>query len=100
MGISISNQCEVNWLEPEPDRESKYYARYARKTQKIEDEVTMYKGFFQPPTREEYQRLVDEYVEGIPLVEERDANHDESDNDSLWDLYNDNESDDEWLRRS
>ncbi len=87
MGISISNPCEVNWLDPEPETGSEYY-----EAQRIEDKVKMYKGFYQPPTEEEYQRLVDEYVE--------EREHGESDNDSVWDLYNDNESDDEWLRRS
>ena len=50
-----SNPCDVNWLDPEPGRESKFYAWYIRKAQEMEDEVTMYKGFFQPPTEEEYR---------------------------------------------
>jgi len=90
--LSFSNPCEVNWLDPAPDTGSEDYARYVRKAQRIEDEVTMYKGFFRPPTEEEYQRLVDGHFE--------ERKHNESDDDSLWDLYNDNESDEEWLRHS
>jgi hypothetical protein len=47
--------CEVNWLDPEPDRESSGYDDYIKEMQEIEDEVTTYRGFHQPPTEEEYQ---------------------------------------------
>ena len=51
--------CEVNWLDPEPDRESSDYGQYIEELQKIEVEVTMYRGFHQPPTEEEYRRLIE-----------------------------------------
>jgi hypothetical protein len=54
--------CEVNWLDPEPDRESSHYAKYMEELQGIESQVKMYRGFHQPPTEEEYNSLLDEEV--------------------------------------
>jgi hypothetical protein len=57
--------CEVNWLDPEPDRESSDYEKYMEDLQEIERDVAMsiYKGFRQPPTEEEYHRLFEDYAE-------------------------------------
>ena len=52
--------CEVNWLDPEPDRESSHYEKYVDELQKIESGVRMFKGFHQPPTEEEYNNLVED----------------------------------------
>jgi hypothetical protein len=49
--------CEVNWLDPEPDRESSNYEEYIEKLQKINSQVGLYRGIHQPPTEEEYLRL-------------------------------------------
>jgi hypothetical protein len=49
--------CEVNWLDPEPDRESDGYEKYLEERQEIESQVNMYRGFHQPPTEEEYRIL-------------------------------------------
>ena len=51
------NPCEVNWLDPEPDRESSEYEEYIAESQKLDRNVDMYRGFHQPPTEEEYDRL-------------------------------------------
>ena len=51
--------CEVNWLDPEPDSESSDYEEYIKTLRQIEIRVTTYRGFHQPPTEEEYHRLVD-----------------------------------------
>ncbi len=48
------NLCEVNWLEPEPEKESSDYGKYAEKLKRINFHVQFYKGFHQPPTEEEY----------------------------------------------
>ena len=48
--------CEVNWLDPEPDEESSDYVKYIEELQEIEQQV-FYRGFYQPPTEEEYLRL-------------------------------------------
>ena len=52
--------CEVNWLDPEPDRESSDYDKYIEELEKIESQVTIYRGFsHRPPTEEEYHRLIE-----------------------------------------
>ncbi len=55
------NTCEVNWLDPEPDREDSDYGKYIEELQEIERRVGFYKGFHQPPTEEEYDRLLYEH---------------------------------------
>jgi hypothetical protein len=55
----LGEPCEVNWLDPEPDRESSDYKEYIESLRQIESQVTTYRGFHQPPTEEEYHRLVD-----------------------------------------
>ncbi len=46
--------CEVNWLEPEPDKESIEYIHQL----KYIAEAELYKGLYQPPTEEDYRRLI------------------------------------------
>ncbi len=55
-----SEPCEVNWLDPEPDRESSDYGQYIEELEEIENEVRFYSGYHQPPTEEEYHRLREE----------------------------------------
>jgi hypothetical protein len=52
-----AEHCEVNWLDPEPDKDSSDYAKYVEELQQIKNEVGFYRGFHQPPTQEEYIRL-------------------------------------------
>ena len=52
-----STPCEVNWLDPEPSRENSDYAKYIERLRQIDNEVTTYRGFYQPPTEEGYNRL-------------------------------------------
>ncbi len=54
-----SNPCEVNWLDPEPDRESSGYDEYIEMLQSINSEVDSYKGFYHLPPEEEYRRLME-----------------------------------------
>ncbi len=61
---NLDSSCEVNWLDPEPDIESSDYEEYTEALRKIEDQVTMYRGFHEPPTEEEYNRLYEEYNSG------------------------------------
>jgi hypothetical protein len=52
--------CEVNWLDPLPDEESS--EEFLEKIQQIENEQgVVYKGYHQPPSRDEYIRLVEEW---------------------------------------
>jgi hypothetical protein len=48
---------EVNWLEPEPDKESSEYRNYIHQLKYIA-EPDLYKGLHQPPTREDYMTLI------------------------------------------
>ena len=57
--ICNDDPCEVNWLDPQPDRESSYYEEYIVQLEKIQNETDTYRGFHQPPTEEEYHRLVE-----------------------------------------
>ena len=57
-----ASACEVNWLDPEPDRESSDYGQYIRELEEIESHVDLYKGFHRPPTEAEFREIV------IPLV--------------------------------
>ena len=54
------DSCDVNWLDPEPDRESDGYEKYLEERQEIESQVNMYRGFHQPPTEEEYRSLYED----------------------------------------
>jgi hypothetical protein len=56
--LCILGSCEVNWLDPEPDRESSDYGKYIEELEEINSHVTFYRGFHQPPTEEEYLDLV------------------------------------------
>ena len=56
---AIDQPCEVNWLDPEPDRESTDYGKYMEELQKIEGQVDFFKGFYQPPPQEEFERIVE-----------------------------------------
>ena len=57
---NYDESCEMNWLDPEPDADSSDYEEYIEKFHKIENNVNVYHGFHQPPTEEEYHRLVEE----------------------------------------
>ena len=59
-GTGDDTPCEVNWLDPEPDRESGDYAKYMEELQQINAQVGLYRGFHQPPTEEEYNRLFED----------------------------------------
>jgi len=52
--------CEINWLEPEPDRGSGCYEDYIRTLDALKKEIGFYNGYNQPPTEEEYHRLCQE----------------------------------------
>jgi hypothetical protein len=61
--------CEVNWLDPEPDKESSDYEEYIEESQKIDSQVSFFRGFHQPPTEEEYNRLLQRIAdENIDLL--------------------------------
>ncbi len=55
--------CEVNWLDPEPQIGSSGYEKYIEELQEIQCHVQFYRGFHQPPTEDEYSRLLDELIQ-------------------------------------
>mmetsp|Transcript_25753 Transcript_25753/g.43680 ORF Transcript_25753/g.43680 Transcript_25753/m.43680 type:complete len:420 (+) Transcript_25753:95-1354(+) len=58
--IDGDHPCEVNWLDPEPHRESSDYEKYIRELRVIEERVYLYQGFHEPPSEEEFNRLASE----------------------------------------
>lgn len=62
---AIGSPCEVNWIDPEPDKESSDYETYLKELQALEQEVGSFKGFHEPPTEEEYHRVLIEYEHRI-----------------------------------
>jgi hypothetical protein len=59
---SFEGPCEVNWLDPEPERETCDYEKYIEELCDIDAEVKLFKGFHQPPLEEEYNRILDEHA--------------------------------------
>jgi hypothetical protein len=57
----LANSCEINWLDPEPDREDDNYEAYTKQLQRIQRGINVYRGYHQPPTEEEYIRLCREH---------------------------------------
>lgn len=53
--------CETNWIDPEPDRQSGSYVEYLRDLEKLEKDVYVYRGFFKPPTPEEWIQIFQVY---------------------------------------
>ena len=53
--------CEINWLEPEPDRDSSDYEEYIRQLRSLQEEISFFRGYHNPPTEEEYNRLRHEH---------------------------------------
>ena len=49
--------CEINWLDPEPDKESSGYEDYRRKLSDLQEEISLYRGYYQKPTEDEYNQL-------------------------------------------
>lgn len=71
--------CEINWLDPEPERHSfvseeeqlqnnEEHERYTKELQRIGEEINVdvYRGYYQlPPSEEEYRRIAQPYIEEI-----------------------------------
>ena len=75
-GSTFGSSCEVNWLDPEPDRESIDYEEYIMQLGYVQEiklksrEVDFYKGFYHPPTEEEYRRLWEQHISSRRLWEQ------------------------------
>jgi len=65
-----SNPCEVNWLDPEPESGSIGYKDYVTDYRRIQDEIGLYRGYYEPPTEEQYTLLYEEYLAEIQRDDE------------------------------
>ncbi|KAK1741979.1 hypothetical protein QTG54_007552 [Skeletonema marinoi] len=52
-----TSSCEINWFNREPDKESSDYEKYVQKLKQLEQQMDFYRGYLQPPTEDEYNRL-------------------------------------------
>ena len=59
------SSCEVNWFDPEPQTEDEGYDDYLTELESIEKEVNFFRGFSKPPTRDQYQLLIQEAEEQV-----------------------------------
>lgn len=57
---SLADCCELNWLDPEPDRDSVDYERYTEDLKILEFGIYFFKGYHQPPTEREYRLLCED----------------------------------------
>ncbi len=55
------NPSEVNWLDPEPESGSIGYEDYLADYNRIQGEISLYRGYYEPPTEEQYTLLYEEY---------------------------------------
>ncbi len=55
--------CEVNWLDSEPDRQSNDYGEYVEAMREFASQVSIYRGFHEPPTEEVYHKVWREWEE-------------------------------------
>jgi len=55
---SDDHSCEINWLDPEPSSESGDYETYIEELRSLRWRVNFYRGYHEPPTEDEYNRLL------------------------------------------
>ncbi len=73
-GTGDDNCCEVNWLDPEPESDSREYEAYSLDYQRIQGEISLYRGYYEPPTEEQYTLLYEEHV-GIQRDDDDDEDY-------------------------
>ena len=54
--FKVVDACEINWLDPEPSRESNDYDAFIAELHQVEgrSRLNYFRGYLQPPTEEEY----------------------------------------------
>ena len=59
--------CEINWFDPEPEKvsfcSSEEYEKYTEELRHLEEKIDVFRGYYEPPTEEEYIRLCEKYYE-------------------------------------
>ena len=58
---STRNSCEINWIDPEPDRDSSNYDEDVRELQSIQEDIFCFEGYHEPPSQDDYKRLCEEF---------------------------------------
>jgi len=53
-------RCEVNWLDPEPERDSSDYEEYTNALRRLEYGIYFFKGYHQPPSEADYRLLCED----------------------------------------
>ncbi len=67
--------CEVNWLDPEPESGGIGYEDYVADYQRIQGEISrLYRGYYEPPTEEQYTLLYEEYLAEIQSDDDEEMN--------------------------
>ncbi len=61
--VNVFETCEINWLEPEPDRESSDYEEYYYQLRSLPEKISFFSGYHNPPTEDEYNQLLKEHLE-------------------------------------
>ena len=59
--VELASSCEINWLEPEPERDSSDYEEYIRQLRSLQEEISFFRGYHNPPTEDEYNQLRHEH---------------------------------------
>ena len=70
--VNVFETCEINWLEPEPDRESSDYEEYCHQLRSLPEEISFFSGYHNPPTEDEYYQLLNELLEAEEIEREQE----------------------------
>jgi hypothetical protein len=62
---ALNHPCEVNWLDPEPESGGIGYEDYVTDYRRIQDEIGLYRGYYEPPNVEQYTLLSLLYERGV-----------------------------------
>mmetsp|Transcript_5304 Transcript_5304/g.11506 ORF Transcript_5304/g.11506 Transcript_5304/m.11506 type:complete len:394 (+) Transcript_5304:39-1220(+) len=49
--------CEINWIDKEPYRDVNDHNEYLKELELLQADVWSYRGYYRPPTEQEYQRM-------------------------------------------
>ena len=70
--VNVFETCEINWLEPEPDRGSSDYEEYCYQLRSLPEEISFFSGYHNPPTADEYYQLLNELLEAEEIEREQE----------------------------
>lgn len=67
---NLCTSCEVNWLDPVPESGGIGYEDCLADYNRIQGEIGPYRGYYEPPSEEEYTLLYEEYLAEIQRDDE------------------------------